>query len=232
VSWSLPPAGSGSAPPGAEVRARVMAAVRTDPVGSRAAGTRRRALFVLLALAISAAGSLAIGLPALRDRPSGYVVSLSLAWLGISVMATWAGVSRGRSMLGRPAGWRIAVAWVTPVALLASSLALGAAWPQTLRDEAGTFEHVLCFLGTIGFALSPLAAFLAIRRSTDPVSPRLTGAAIAAAAGAWGALAIELHCRWTSPWHVFVGHVLPVSVLAIAGVAAGTRYVAVRGENA
>jgi hypothetical protein len=121
---------------------------------------------------------------------------------------------------------------MTPIALLVTSFASGVGWPQTLDNESSIGAHLLCVVGTIGFALAPLVLFATMRRGSDPVAPRLTGAAIAAAAGAWGALAIELHCRYTSPLHVIFGHVVPVALLALAGMAVGDRFVALRSRPA
>ena len=227
MNQPLPPAFNGP-PPNGDLRARVMAAVRAEPVSPRVIGLRRRVLWGVLALGFWAVVSVAIGLPGLRGRPLAYVVSLGVAWLLVGAAATWAGVARGGSMLGRAAAWRITTAAMTPLALLCTSLLLGAAWPETLTDNAAIGRHVLCVVGTVGFALGPLGVFIAMWRGSDPLAPRLTGAAIAAAAGAWGALAIELHCRFTSPFHVVVGHVLPVSLLALAGMYIGRRFLAIR----
>jgi hypothetical protein len=217
--------------PRKDLRERVMASVRAEPVPPRAVGMRKRVLLVTAAVILSALLSVAIGSPGLRGRPFAYVAALAIAWLFVGVAATWAGVARGRSMLGRPAVWRLGVATLTPVALLAASVALGQRWPQTLTDSAEIPAHLLCVLGTVGFALGPLAAFMAMRRSSDPVAPGLTGAAIAAASGAWGALGIELHCRFASPLHVAIGHVLPVVLLALVGVVVGRRLLAIADEN-
>jgi hypothetical protein len=226
---SLPPLSTSGGPsPNDTLRARVMAAVRAEPVSPRAAGKRRLALGVLRALAVWAVVSFAIGLPGLRGRPLAYVASLAVAWFLVGAAATWAGVTRGRSMLGRTAAWRRATAVLTPLALVATSFALGAVWPETLTRGAGVDRHLLCVVGTAGFALAPLRLFVNMWRESDPVAPRLTGAAIAAAAGAWGALAIELHCRFTSTFHVVVGHVLPVMLLALIGVYLGNRFLAIR----
>jgi hypothetical protein len=221
---------SGLQPPPA-LRARVLAAVRAEPVPPRAIAARKRALLVVGAILFAASLSIAIGRPGLRGRPFAYVASLALVWLVVSAGATWVGVLRGRSMLGRAAEWRSAAMALTPVALVATSLAFGIAWPQTLTDHAGLGAHLLCVLGTVGFALGPLLAFMAMRLASDPVAPRLTCGAIAAAAGAWGALGIELHCRYTSPWHVVVGHVLPVALLAMGGMLVGNSVVAIRAES-
>jgi hypothetical protein len=217
--------------PNPALRDRVLAAARAEPASTRAIGARRRARLVALAFAFTVVLSVAIGRPGLRARPFAYVAWLAVAWLVVGAVATWAGVSRGGSMLGRGRLWRTAVAALTPLALLGSALVCGAVWPETLVDRSAIDNHLLCFAGTTAFAMGPLVAFFRIRAASDPVSPGLMGAALGAAAGVWGALAIELHCRFASPFHVAVGHVLPVAVLVLAGIAGGGRLLAVRARG-
>src|SRR5580704_8748532 len=163
-----------------------------------------------------------------QGRPVGYIVALFLAWLPIAAVATWAGVGRGRSMLGRPASWLLAVAVLTPVALLAGWAGVGMAWPSTLHDGSGLHQHLVCDVATLAFSVGPLLAFSRLRRGTDPVTPRLTGAAIATAAAAWGALALHLVCGFTAPVHILLGHVAPVVFVTSAGALLTARRVAVR----
>jgi hypothetical protein len=134
-------------------------------------------------------------------------------------------------MLGRSAAVRLVVATLTPVALLATSLVAALAWPETLHDDATMGSHLVCVVFTLLCALGPLVAFAVVRRGSDPVSPRLTGAAIGAASGAWGALAIELHCGHASPGHIVLGHLLPVVMLTLVGVLIGDGVVAVHGRS-
>jgi Negative regulator of sigma F len=204
-----------------------MAAVQGDPVVARATGVRRRVALASSAVVLLVGGSLAVAPPGLGGRPLAYVAALGAAWLLVGLAATWASVTRGRSMLGRPAGWSVAVAVATPLALLVSSWVAGAVWPPAYGDVAPA-SHAVCFAMTLGLALGPLALLLGLRGATDPVTPRLTAASIAAAAGAWAALVIELHCGIAAPSHVMLGHVLPVALLtALAGLAVG-RFVALR----
>jgi hypothetical protein len=217
--------------PPPDLRERVMAVVRAQRVPSRGAGVRRQVVAIAGGLSLWAGMSVVMGRPALRGRPMFYVLALSAAWLLVGVAATWAGVGRGRSMLGRAAAWKVIVVTLTPATLLAAALVMGMVWPQTRSEQAGAHAQLVCVLGTIALALGPLAAFTVILRGTDPVVPRLTGAALAVAAGAWGALGIELHCRHTSPWHVTLGHVLPVALLGLLGVVLGNRVVAIRSQN-
>jgi hypothetical protein len=216
--------------PSAELRSRVLAAVRAEPVPSRSGGARRRALLVFVGFLHTAALSLAIGGPAWDSRPQPHTLALGVAWGLVAAVATWAAVARGRSMTGRPGAWSFVVAALTPALLLAAALAAGLAWPSTLNDPAGSRSHIVCLVATPLFALGPLVAFALVRRASDPISPRLTGAAIGAASGAWGSLAIEMHCGHTSLGHVAFLHVSPVVLLALVGLVVGAKVVAVRAE--
>src|SRR5262249_4096481 len=107
-----------------------------------------------------------------------------------------------------------------------------AVWPQTNVDASTLANHTSCARFTFVSALGPLIAFAFYRRRSDPVAPRLTGLAIGAASGAWGALTIELHCGHTSLTHVMIGHLVPVAVLMLVGVLVGHFVVAVRAQRA
>jgi hypothetical protein len=131
-------------------------------------------------------------------------------------------------MLGRPASWKLVVAVVTPAALLATWLAVALAWPATLRDMSGAGSHLFCIRATIALAVGPFVAFVVVGRGSDAVSPRLGGAAMGAAAGAWGAAALPLACGFTAPIHIALGHVLPVALVAAFGALLGERFLSIR----
>jgi hypothetical protein len=210
-----------------ELRGRILAAVEREPVPTRAAGARRRAIALTVGFGSLLGSLICLGVRS-HGRPSGYMLALFLAWLPIAGVATWAGVSRGRSMLGRPAGWLVAVIALTPVALLAAWAGVASAWPSTLHDASGLHQHIVCDVATLAFSVGPLLAFGAVRRRSDPVTPRLTGAAIGTAAAAWAAIALHLVCGFTAPVHMLLGHVLPVAVVAFVGAVLTSRRVAVR----
>jgi hypothetical protein len=221
-----------SAPqPSAELRARVLAAASAEPVPPRGTGTRRVAIALVAGFLAPVAISLYLGWPHAGGRPVAYVAALTLAWLAVGLAATWGGVSRGQSMLGRSVSARLVVATLTPAALLATALVAALAWPQTLDDDATLGSHLVCVVFTLLCALGPLVAFAVVRRRSDPVAPRLTGAAIGAASGAWGALAIELHCGHASPTHIVLGHLLPVVMLTLVGVLVGDGVVAIHARS-
>jgi hypothetical protein len=209
----------------------VLAAASAEPVPARAKGASRNALVVLAGFLPAFALSVFVGGPSSGDRPVAYTASLAVAWLLVAFLATVASVSRGRSMLGRPSSWRLATAGLTPAALLATALLAMLLWPRATLEPADIRDHVVCVVATLLCAAGPLVSFAFIRRGSDPVLPRLTGAGIGAAAGAWGAVFIELHCAHASLGHVLLGHLLPVAFLTLVGVMVGDAVLAVRASN-
>jgi hypothetical protein len=218
----------------ADLRARVLAAVERDPAPPRRSGIRRDAALLATGFAVAVLTARLLGVPHVGRRPAGYVVALAVAWAAVALVATLGAVARGGSMLGRPIAHRIAVSALTPVALFATSLLATAAWPQTVDQRNSLLSIIICAAFTALFALAPFIAFVLVLRRSDPVAPRLAGAALGAAAGAWGALGIELWCSRPTPWHVLAGHVAPVVVLALVGAWLGgafLRVVAVRAKT-
>ncbi len=219
--------------PSPELRVRVLAAAQNEAVPSRPNGRRRRARVVaigfavpLVVLAVSYFGG-----PRAHERPPGYIATLALAWLPIAWLATWAGVGQGRSMLGRPAAWGISVVALTPAALLATWAGVANVWPSTLADPSGPPQHIVCNVMTLIFAVGPLVVFGVLRRRSDPVNPRLTGAAIGAASAAWAALVLHVLCGFTSAEHILLGHIAPVVLITLIGALWTARTVAIRAKT-
>jgi hypothetical protein len=216
--------------PPPDLRSRVLDAVAKEPVPTRSAGARRRAIQIAIGFGLTLAFFTHAGFR-LHTRPPGYVAALALCWVPIAIVATWAGVASGRSMLGRPLAWRVAVIALTPAAMMASWFAVALVWPVMFHDHSTLQRIGICNGATLIFALGPFLAFLVVRRQSDPVSPRLTGAAIGTAAAAWAAVALHMICGYTSLEHMLFGHVLPVSILAVAGALLASRTVAVRAKT-
>jgi hypothetical protein len=239
---------NGRASSAAGLRARVLRAVRQDPVAPRARESRRRGLWIgfgfagagaiavtrsVLDRAVGVTSSLAEGRPLWHVVPAGgdvepphrlaYIVTLEIVWTLVSVGATWAGIARGRSMLGRSVATKLAVTTLTPLALMVTWFGLALMGLQTLEDAPGALLHLHCALMSIAYAIGPLVAFFAVRRGTDPIHPRWGGAAIGAVAGAWGAALYVASCGCTSPAHIALSHVLPVAMLALSGALMGGR---------
>jgi hypothetical protein len=209
----------------------VLEAARREPVRTRAQGLRAMTLTIALGFGAPVLLSWVAGCPNTRGRPMAYEALLTATFAVIAGVATWAGVSRGRSMLGHPPMWRVLVAVLTPATLLILALVAGAMWPETQLGHDGWGDFVTCLVFTPLFAAGPLIAFTVLRRRSDPVAPGLSGAAIGAAAGAWGAVGITLHCKHVTPLHVAGGHVLPVVLIMLLGVLLGQQVVALRTKN-
>lgn len=213
-----------------ELRARVIEAARREAIPTRTVGTRRRTRALAMGFG-SLLAMLAILGPRPMGRPDGYIVAVVLAWLPIAAAATWAGVAQGRSMLGRPAPWLVAVVVLTPVVMMAAWACVALAWPATLHDASGPKQHFICDVMTLALSAGPLVAFGVLRRGSNPVTPRLTGAALGTAAAAWGAIVLHLVCGFTAPLHILLGHMLPIVLLALIGTVLTARTVAVRTKT-
>jgi hypothetical protein len=216
--------------PSAGLRARVLAEARGVPVPPRTVGARRGVGVLAAGFAVTLAVGVRLGAHP-GARPLAYIVGVTCAWLAVAGAATWAGVARGQSMLGRTEGWRAAAVSATPLALLALWWALAMVWPQTMENDAGWFEVTQCLVGTGLLGVGPLLAFLYLRRASEPVNPWLGGAALGVAAGSWGAAALIVICRHASPSHMLLGHVAPVLLLAALGAWLGGRVLAVRARR-
>ncbi|MGA2450450.1 MAG: NrsF family protein [Polyangiaceae bacterium] len=217
-----------SAVPSRDVRERTLAAVRAHAVAARTAGNRFRRL-VLSAGALYLAGAFAaLGGLVEGDRPAWYVAATGVAWALVASAATWAGVVRGRSMLGRSVvlqGWT--ALGIAP-ALGVLALVADVLWPAARLDAVGMRAHGACFALALLLSIGPLAAFVLVRRGSEPVAPRRVGALLGAVSGAWAGLAMDLHCSHTSVAHVLGGHVLPVFLTTGIGYALGAVALGIR----
>jgi hypothetical protein len=153
------------------------------------------------------------------------LVALSaLGWSAVAALSTWAGFTRARGMLGLPTRWLVAVAGaVVPALFLFAQPFLE---PAFVRVSSGA--HLVCFALTLAFSGVPLALMVTLQKNTDPVHPVATGATLGAAAGAWGAVLIDLHCPIASASHVLLGHVAPAAVCVLGGGILGWAFVRVR----
>jgi hypothetical protein len=97
-------------PPHPDLRTQVLAAASASPAVTRGERLRRQALAIAAGFALPLAISFSVGWPDPAGRPAAYVATLAVAWLGVGLAATWGGISRGRSMLGRSTVWRALVA--------------------------------------------------------------------------------------------------------------------------
>lgn len=217
--------------PRPDLRARVLAAAANEP-----SPTRGRVLYttaVLLAGGVAAAAAAFVSLGGMhaKGRPAELVVATALGWGVVAAVGTAIAFVRGRKgPLGRTRATLAVVALLSGPLLMAWAALWTARFPEA-REPAGTLGiHLRCFATTLLFAGGPFVALGIARRGTDPVHPRTAGAALGAAAGAWGGVMIDLHCEISAELHVALAHVLPVAVLALAGALLGGRILGVRSS--
>jgi hypothetical protein len=185
----------------------------------------------LLGASLSLALSLYLGAPPTDERRPLFILFTGGGAAILALAATWLAVARGSSMLGRSRTALVVLSVALPAVLLAWCTLGSSALGETPIPGENLRSHVVCFVFTGLFALGPLLAFAYARRGSDPVHPRALGAALCAAAGAWGAMFINVHCAFTSTTHVTLGHVLPVAALAALGALVGARVFGVRARG-
>ena len=242
----------------AELKEHVLAAVRRSPSPVRGA-VRREALGVLLAgLAVAVALFFAAGgVHHALGRPAWFLGASSALWAAVALLALRA-AWRGGIAFGAGSLRSLAVVVVgAPAVLLLASLAFAEVAPALLTversddaplelptvtversDDAPRGIHRLhagpdlpCFALTLGAAAFPLIGLSRVRRSSDPMHPVASGAALAVACGALAGVMVDLWCPVAAPRHVLVGHILPIGLLAAAGAAVGARVIAMRPRH-
>jgi hypothetical protein len=149
---------------------------------------------------------------------TGAVLAIALAsLLGVS----WSRRSTGPSVRTL----RLVALGTAPLLALVT-----ASRPLTTADgptslSSGIIDALAC-LATMGAAsgVGLLALLIAFRRAVS-VAPHLRGAALGAAAGAFGGLAMQLRCPSPDPVHILAGHVVPIAIIATIGALVGPRVV-------
>jgi hypothetical protein len=212
-----------------DLRARVLAAAKAEP--SPPLGPPRLLGAVGFVVAFLPIAFFDLRSMALHGRPLGFVVLNVVGWALLAAAATWGTFGRGRSMLGRPQAWLLAVAVATPVALLAVVCAGYAPWPAAASIDGTPLGDFICFAAVVVLALGPLLAFMVARRRSDPIHPALTGGALGVAAGSWGSFALAIHCPVTSLRHILSAHVAPVALVALVGALVGAKLLALKGKT-
>jgi hypothetical protein len=215
----------GGSPPH-ELYERVRAAIDSQfPVASR---TSKRISLVLVAvpllsaLVVAIASYLAYGQPAAGlelEVRSVERLWFSLALFGVlTLLATYLALAQGRNGFGAMAAVLIAIACL--VAPLYTILIA----PEPLHESGTLLEAAqisrwgarCLIVASIVIALALTGFLFALRRAV-PVSVRLRGAALGAAAGAWAGLALLFFCPAADRLHLLVGHSLPVLAATLLG---------------
>jgi hypothetical protein len=228
----------------AALKARVLGAAAATVSPPRAAVASRNRLIGLAAVlsgigpfigfaALTSARWLPFGGEAasqqLFERPASLVVMTVVGALAIAAAASWLGLWRGRSMLGRSPEVLLACGVLIPMGLFAWKVSVSLDLPGAMSpwpERSG----LRCLCLSLLVATGPLISFLAIRRKA-PVRPALNGMAIGLAAGAWAWVAVDAWCPVAYVPHLLLGHLLPVFVLAGVGALLGQAFLSVRPRS-
>jgi hypothetical protein len=145
--------------------------------------------------------------------------------VGLTLSATLIAVGRGERGLGSGVMSLFLVALlVTPiyaVLTLVHPLEASGATAASLAELSPWGLRCLAIAVTVGLLV--LVSFAAALRRSAPVASRLRGAALGAAAGAWAGLSVFIFCPATDHRHLLVGHVLPIVMFTLVGLAAVPR---------
>ena len=180
---------------------------------ARAAGAVTSGLESLLGLGAATPG-----------RPAAAGVPIVVGTLLLAAIATWLVLPPRRSLLSPPRGRLVAVVLGLPVLVGVWHLV----WGITYVDPFVPRVSWPCIALTLVTAPWPFLALYRASRRLDPHHPALTGAALGAAAGAWGAVMAAIWCPLSLGPHVLVGHVLPLVFSVGLGAMVGYRMFRVR----
>jgi hypothetical protein len=217
--------------PSFDLKRRVMDSVQRVPSPSRSR-VRQEVWLVALATVVASLGLFFAldGVGHGAGRPVWFLASWLATWAAIATTATRGAWQKGASFSSASVAWLVAIAVGTPLVLQAFSVAF--VW---LRPELATFHAdrvgLKCFALTVAAATCPLAGLSLVRRSSDPMHPVASGAALGVASGALAGLLVVLWCPVAAPMHVAVGHVLPIVALAMIGSVLGHHVMALRSAH-
>lgn len=211
--------------PPSELYQRILAAIDSPSPVSR---TSKRISLVLVAVPLFSGLVIAIASYLVYGRPAGglelEVRSIERLWFaiglfgGLTLAATYLAVAQGRNGFGASAAVLIALAWlIAPLyTILIVSEPLHAS--GTVLEAAHISPWgIRCLIVASAVIALALTGFLFALRHAVPVSVRLRGAALGAAAGAWAGLALLFFCPAAEPLHLLVGHALPVFAATVVG---------------
>jgi len=180
-----------------------------------------------LALGISLLVFFACGGVRGGPRPTRLVVETTVGSATLAAVVVWVALGRGGSMLGRPRPWLAAVVVSTPIALFAWRVLVSARF-SGMATEWSTRPGLRCLALSAALAVTPLLGLLWLRRGSDPVHPRMSAAALAAAAGAGSWVLVDLWCPIGYVPHLLLGHVAPVVLLTALSAVLGRRTLELR----
>jgi hypothetical protein len=204
-----------------DLRARVLAQVKTEPSPNRDAYRRRVAIVAGVGALATTALFFAMGGFAPGTRPVELVAFTAGFALFAAAVLTRISTGRAGSMLGRPRSVLVTACVVAAPALALVALAAAMCWPGSASEETPSGANLACAAMTALQGALPLVALLVPRRGSDPLHPAITGAALGMTAGAWTAMMAYLRCPHAAALHCIVAHVGPTLILTALGAALG-----------
>ena len=223
------------ASPSERLYPRIRAAIEATPASTTRTRTRIvAALAIVPALTVGVvliASEVVYRQPAagLRIDVSSGVAMLTVVGLlaALAVASTIFALWQGRDGLGIGSVSLMSIAaLVVPVyaaLTVVQPLHSGAADNVALTGVAISPWGLRCLFVATVVSVPALAILGAALRRAAAVSSGLRGAAIGAAAGAWGGFAVFVFCPSGNLQHLLVGHVLPIAVFTVIGAVALRR---------
>jgi hypothetical protein len=206
-----------------DLKRRVLAAVRTQPAPTQSAVRQRGWLTFGICAAIALAVFAWAGGVRIYDRPGLLIVWTCVGWIVAASAAAAFGVARGRSMLGRSTASLIWLIIALPVALLAWKIGVTLPFGSEMVAPWPGRPGFRCLGLSLAMAAPLLAAFVVIRRRSDPVHPGIAGAVLGITAGVAAGTFVDLWCPVAHLPHLLLGHIVPLVVVALIGAWVGRR---------
>ncbi|MCG8557908.1 MAG: NrsF family protein [Proteobacteria bacterium] len=218
--------------PSQDLREAVLRKVAAEPSSVRRDVRRTNWCLALMAVGLMVAEFLLVG--GIREwgapRPLSLLVGTALGTAALAAPAAWLAAARGRSSLGRPAGLLLCVALATPAAVFVWKTLYTSLFDSGLADWPDRFGNK-CLAISFTMGTIALVAWVYAKRGSDPVHPRILGAALGVAAGAAAAMLVDLWCPVGHPRHVAYGHILPMLLLGAFGLLLGARFLDLRSRR-
>lgn len=204
-----------------DLKRHILEATRTAPAPTRSTVRRRAWLLLGGCTAIALAIFASFGGVRQYDRPTLLVLWTSFGWGAAASAASWTGLTRGGSPVGRTSRTLIAVLVAVPPLLLAWKIGVTVFLAPGMMEPWQGRVGFRCLSLSIAMALPLLLGLLVFRRRSDPVHPALAGSVLGITAGVFAGTLVDLWCPVAFLPHVLLGHILPLVVVAGVGAWVG-----------
>jgi hypothetical protein len=209
----------------AQLRAQVLELSTRERAPTRAELARERRIVLAVVLLVPLSIFVVSGGIRLGPRPERLVLQTALGSAFLAAGVAIVGIGRGRSMLGRPRWWLLTQVLLTPLLLFGWRVLISTYYPDMMAEWVDR-PGLRCFTLSVVLAFAPLLGLLWLRRGSDPLHPRLTGAAFGAAVGAGSWVLVDLWCPVSYVPHLLLGHVLPLLLSIALSALFGSRVIA------